>query len=88
MPGVDFEDAACRLATRALDSAQTERTSEPLVLHVHVYHANGEAKFWVEPTVEVAANYGLNAARLNEALKLVEEHGDEIRRAWNDHFPG
>ena len=57
-------------------------------MHVHVYHANGEAKFWVEPTVEVAANYGLNAARLNEALKLVEEHVDEIRLAWNDHFPG
>ena len=28
-------------------------------MHVHVYHANGEAKFWLEPTVEVAANYGL-----------------------------
>ena len=23
-------------------------------MHVHVYHANGEAKFWLEPTVEVA----------------------------------
>jgi hypothetical protein len=24
-------------------------------IHVHVYHANGEAKFWLEPTVELAA---------------------------------
>lgn len=37
--------------------------------HVHVYHASGEAKFWLEPTVELAANYGLNVARLNEASK-------------------
>lgn len=57
-------------------------------MHVHVYHANGEAKFWLEPTVEVAAHYGLNVARLNEASKVVEEHLDEIRSAWAKHFPG
>lgn len=57
-------------------------------MHVHVYHTNGEAKFWLEPKVEVAANYGLNMARLNEASKLVEEHLDEIRSAWAQHFPG
>lgn len=57
-------------------------------MHVHVHHANGEAKFWLEPTVELAANYGLNVTRLNEATKLVEEHVDEIRSAWAKHFPG
>jgi hypothetical protein len=56
--------------------------------HVHVQHASGEAKFWLEPTVELAVNYGLNAARLNTALRLVEEHLDEIRSAWAKHFPG
>ena len=57
-------------------------------MHVHVYHADGEAKFWLEPAVEVVANYGLNVARLNEASQLVEEHLDEIRSAWAKHFPG
>lgn len=57
-------------------------------MHVHVHHANGEAKFWLDPTVELAANYGLNVTRLNEATKLVEEHVDEIRSAWAKHFPG
>jgi len=56
--------------------------------HVHVQHPSGEAKFWLEPTVELAVNYGLNAARLNTALRLVEEHLDEIRSAWTKHFPG
>ena len=42
----------------------------------------------LEPSVELAANYGLNVARLNEASKLVEEHLDEIRSAWAQHFPG
>jgi len=55
-------------------------------MHVHVYHAEGEAKFWLEPSVELAANYGLSVRRLARARELVREHGDEIRRAWEDHF--
>lgn len=60
---------------------------EPRV-HVHVQHAEGEAKFWLEPAVELHANYGLKAKRLAEAQKLVEEHANEIRNAWAQHFPG
>ena len=56
--------------------------------HVHVQHADGEAKFWLEPSVELAVNYGLNATRLNTAMRLTEEHFDEIRSAWTQHFPG
>ena len=56
--------------------------------HVHVQHAEGEAKFWIEPAVELHANYGLVARRLAEAQKLVEEHANEIRKAWSKHFPG
>jgi len=29
-------------------------------MHVHVHCSNGEAKFWLEPDVELAQNYGLN----------------------------
>ena len=57
-------------------------------MHVHVFHADGEAKFWLAPTVALAANYGLNTPRVNEASKLIEEHLDEIRSAWAKHFPG
>jgi len=57
-------------------------------MHIHVYHADGEAKFWLEPVVEVAANYGLNSTRLGEATSIIEEHLDEIRSAWAKHFPG
>jgi uncharacterized protein DUF4160 len=55
--------------------------------HVHVQHAEGEAKFWIEPAVELHANFGLKAKRLAEAQKLVEEHLNEIRDAWARHFP-
>ena len=55
---------------------------------MHVQHAEGEAKFWIEPAVELHANYGLKAKRLAEAQELVEEHAHEIRSAWAKHFPG
>ena len=54
--------------------------------HVHVQHASGEAKLWLEPEVEVAQNYGLSPTRLATALRLAQEHQDEIRAAWDTHF--
>jgi hypothetical protein len=41
-------------------------------LHVHVQHADGEAKFWIDPVVELESNYGLKPKQVAEALKLVE----------------
>jgi len=55
-------------------------------MHVHVYHAEGEAKFWLEPRVELAVNHGLSRRHLAGALRLVLEHEDEIRNAWEAHF--
>ena len=56
--------------------------------HVHVQHADGEAKFWIEPTVEMATNFGLKPKQVAEVEQLIEEHLDEIRSAWAKHFPG
>ena len=55
-------------------------------MHVHVQASDGEAKFWMEPEIELAANYGLTARQLKKASALVEEHADEIRQAWQEHF--
>lgn len=56
-------------------------------MHVHVYHADGEAKFWLEPTVELAQNFGLSAKELREAEGLVRSREQEIHDAWYKHFP-
>ena len=55
---------------------------------VHVQHASGEAKFWLEPQVELAADYGLGQTRINAACQIIEEHRDGIRAAWARHFGG
>jgi len=56
-------------------------------MHVHVQGQNGEAKFWLEPTIEVAQHVGLSPRKIAEALRLVQEHENEIRSAWHKHFP-
>jgi hypothetical protein len=56
--------------------------------HVHVQHASGEAKFWLGPRLELAQNYGLTRKRIQTALRIVQEHQDEIRAAWAKHFSG
>lgn len=56
--------------------------------HVHVHHADGEAKFWINPAVELAANFGLKPKQIMEVQTLIEEHLNEIRAAWAKHFPG
>ena len=55
-------------------------------MHVHVHSSQGEAKFWLEPRIELARSYGLPQSEAHEALKLIRENEDVIRRAWNDHF--
>lgn len=55
-------------------------------IHVHVYSEQGEAKFWLEPTIEVAVNYGMSARHLRMAEAIVEEHRDDFVRAWRRYF--
>ena len=55
-------------------------------LHVHVQGQRGEAKFWLEPSIELAQNFGMSQALLRTALHLIKEREDEIRGAWKAHF--
>ena len=55
-------------------------------IHIHVTHTDGEAKFWLEPSIELALSKGLNSKQVNEALFLVQQHREEILNAWRLHF--
>lgn len=55
-------------------------------MHIHVSHTDGEAKFWLEPQIELAMNQGLSQRQISEALSLVHLHHEEIRNAWHIHF--
>jgi len=55
---------------------------------VHVQCPDGEAKFWLEPQIALAQNYGLNDRQIRADTALIEEHANEIRAAWDRHFGG
>jgi Domain of unknown function (DUF4160) len=54
--------------------------------HVHLEHADGEAKFWLEPELALAHNDGLSSVQVATAFRLLRMHNHEIRSAWKDHF--
>jgi hypothetical protein len=54
--------------------------------HVHVQGPKGEAKFWLDPEIALAQNYGLSVRLVRKAHRLIEEHQDDIRAAWKAHF--
>jgi len=55
-------------------------------MHVHVYCADGEAKFWLEPEVELASNHGIRRSEIAVVRKVIEDRRDEITAAWRAHF--
>ena len=43
-------------------------------MHVPVYCERGEAKFWLEPTIELTQNSGMAARQIRAAQTLIEKH--------------
>ncbi len=55
-------------------------------MHIHIFSSEGEAKFRIEPELELAKNYGLSKQQLSEIKKIIEGKSDDIRNSWNNHF--
>ena len=55
-------------------------------MHIHLTSGDGEAKFWLEPEIELAQNYQYNRMRLKEIESIIEVHYHEFVKAWKQHF--
>ena len=55
-------------------------------IHIHVIHAEGEAKIWIEPEIQVESLYGLNSKQVKEIVEQIKEHENAIRESWSNHF--
>jgi hypothetical protein len=55
-------------------------------MHVHIVSGDGEAKFWLEPELQLANSYRYNRHQLKEIELLIEEHYHELSSAWRRHF--
>jgi hypothetical protein len=59
---------------------------EEVRVHIHVVSADGEAKFWLEPEIELAKNCHFSRKQLKEIESLIEVHQIEFISAWKKHF--
>jgi hypothetical protein len=57
-------------------------------IHVHVAHPDGEARFWLTPSIPLAVNVGLTRSQVRQAQIVVEAHIQERHDAWHRHFGG
>ncbi len=55
-------------------------------MHIHIISGHGEAKFWLEPDIELAKNYGHSRKQLKEIELLIEGHHHELISMWKQHF--
>lgn len=55
-------------------------------MHIHVICPDGEAKLWLEPTIEIATSYKLSNVRLKEIETMTKENLETFKNAWEAHF--
>lgn len=55
-------------------------------MHVHVSCGDGEAKWWLEPIVELAYNHNLSSKQLRDTELIIREHQQVMSDAWRNHF--
>jgi Domain of unknown function (DUF4160) len=53
--------------------------------HVHVAREQAQAKFWLDP-VRLSESVGFGRAELADVERVVQQHAEALRKAWNDFF--
>ena len=83
-------DALCELDPENNPSTRTANTSFFFLVKTsdacaHLLRGNGEAKYWLEPAIDLAVNYGLNGKELGDIERILGERKDEIIERWKQH---
>ena len=51
-------------------------------MHIHVIGPDGEAKFWIEPKIELARCIGFSQSQISFLIQIIKESEHEIRNNW------
>ena len=57
-------------------------------VHIHVTKDGHEAKFNLEPTVELVFNRGFKKHELTVITGIIEENDEILIARWNEYFKG
>ena len=61
-------------------------SNEEIRMHVHVICDGNEAKYWLEPKVELTKNSGFPEYELNRIQKIVEKYADRFKEQYKQHI--
>ena len=62
----------------------SNENDEPI--HVHIEKAEGNAKFWLEPTLKEEYSYGFTTNQKKEIKRILENNQEQLKNAWNEYF--
>ncbi|MGD2049724.1 MAG: DUF4160 domain-containing protein [Chloroflexota bacterium] len=51
--------------------------------HMHVDRERVSAKFWLDPDVSLAANYGFNRKELRDIERIARQNHEKLRHEWD-----
>ena len=60
-------------------------SNQELRMHIHVVQAENEAKYWLEPDIELADNFGFSSKELSFIEKILKENGDDFKIKFARH---
>ena len=60
-------------------------SNEELRMHIHVVKAENEAKYCLEPDIELAENFGFSSKELSFIEKILKENGDDFKIKFARH---
>jgi len=55
-------------------------------MRIHVFSDRREAKFWLQPAIELAENHGFPTHEITIIATIITERADEIAAAWRARF--
>ena len=60
-------------------------SNEELRMHIYVVKAENEAKYCLEPDIELAENFGFSSKELSFIEKILKENGDDFKIKFARH---
>lgn len=60
-------------------------SNEEKRMHIHVVKAENEAKYWLEPNIELADNFGFNTKELSFIEEILKDYGDDFKIKFARH---
>ena len=54
--------------------------------HIHITKGNGNAKYWLRPSIEEEYSYNFTVRERRDIRELINENYETLTEAWDEYF--